>query len=520
MTSVPPRSVDTVIVGTGPSALILSYLLHGNIPYYNPDTPHPDPILHSKLKPDLLDANVDINDLTAHFPGSRYSYSTAALPVNVLLDTLLRPLADTEPGVYESCIEWRFDPKRRVSHVLLGDTVPGGQWASNPVAASWDIGALSYLDQLSLPGYSLREYFRVHEISQETDFLRPTRRDIAAYLREYTSAVNIDCIKPSPVSDVRRTSNGFLIGSHGIYCKRLVLASGIFSTLLPARPKLQPLLHLPLSSAPDPPLLVVGSGFSAADIIITNLHKRKIIHIFKWDPENRPSPLRACHRHAYPDYAGVYRRMKKAAIAMLGNDCVTSPLARRKSNPFFKNAEMEGTYEGLPNTWIEEVDITNGIGTVMLSLPNGNTTKRKVANLEYVIGRRGSLAYLSPQLQHEVLGPNAANVNKVSGKTLRKKVEEDLEVAPGVFVVGSLAGDSLIRHTYGSCVWAARAIMARSWDELAGRERDGGEGGEWSVAESEPVCGEANGAVCQDGGRKGGKRGKVRRWVGGGCGGQ
>ena len=513
MTSDLPKSIDTVVVGTGPSALILSYILHGNIPLYNPNNPHPDPILHAKLKPDILDPDLNVDELTAHFPGSRYSYSTAALPVNVLLDTLLRPLADTEPGAYESCVEWRQDSTRRVAHVLLGDTSPGGQWASNPVAASWDIGTLSYLDQLSLPGYALRDHFQVKGINQEAHFLRPTRRDVASYLRDYTSMVNLSCAEPLPVSDVRRTSNGFFIGSHGIHCRHLVLASGIFSNLLPARPQLRPLLSLPPSKSADIPLLVVGSGFSAADIIITNMHKRKIIHVFKWDPENRPSPLRACHKQAYPDYAGVYRRMKSTAIAMLGNECVGSPLARQKSNPFFKETETNGEYEGLPNTWIQEVDTTDNIGKVTLRLPNGSMTERRVSNLEYVIGRRGSLAYLSPPLQQEVLGSVGIDVGKISGQSLRKKVEEDLEVAPDVFVIGSLAGDSLIRHTYGSCVYAARALMARRRDELSGEDRDS----EWMIAAHEAGYDGMVEERCPGEEKKGVKRRRMRQWAGGGC---
>lgn len=132
-----PEQVDTIVVGNGPSALILSFILHGNIPYYNSVHPHPDPILHQRLQqaPCLLD--VDISELTSHFAASRISYSTQALPINVLLDTLLRPLADTDPGEHKSCVEWRYEPLRKVEHLVLGDTTnAGGQWADNPVAGA------------------------------------------------------------------------------------------------------------------------------------------------------------------------------------------------------------------------------------------------------------------------------------------------------------------------------------------------------------------------------------------------
>lgn len=401
---------DTVIVGSGPSALILSYLLSGNSPIYNKT--HPDKILNSKLHADLL-IDFDVTRITSHF---HTQYSTAALPVNVLLDTLLRPFGDTEPNV-QSCISWEYRPERSISHIVLGNTTPGGQWADNPVKASWDIGALSYLDQLSLPGYSMRDHLQTND-----EFLRPTRSQVAEYLAAYPGKVGIKVEKPSVVSNVRRTSQGFYIGSHNILCRHLILASGIFTQLIAPRSQLHCLLS---SESRDGPLLVVGSGFSAADIIITNLSVRKIIHIYKWDGN---SPLRACHRQAYPEYAEVYRKMKRAA-----------------------NGQHEKDYEGFPNTWIAEASA----GHVKL-LKEGQTYKRHIGRFAYVIGRRGSLSYLDSNLQKEILG--STSTEGISSKTFRKS---DLELAPDVFMIGSLTGDSLIRHAFGGCVFAASQILNR-----------------------------------------------------------
>jgi len=465
-----PVDPEVVVIGSGPSALILSYILHGNVPYYESSNPHPDPILHSKLlkSPCLLD--IDVHNLTSHFRASRLSYSTQALPINVLLDTLIRPLADTEPGVLGPCVEWRYEPAKEVRHVILGNTSQaGGQWADNPVEASWDIGALSYAEMLSLPGYSLEEHYKKIGREQPADFHRPTRRDIAAYLAAYPGAVGIsDSIWNGTVAqDITRTEFGFHIGTLDLRCRYLVLASGIFSRLLPARPQLQPLLRLPDHSRDyEPPLLVVGSGFTAADIIISTLPRRKIIHIFQWSPEDRPSPLRACHADAYPDYAGVYRRMKLSAIRALGNNSVFSPAPakRLKNNPFFDPRDWDQSYEGLPNTYIKDVEVNGEYATVMLQGSGGRITKREVSNLQYVIGRRGSLEYLDKALQQEVLGCDAngaQRADRISGKSLRTKVEENLEVAPGVFAIGSLTGDSLIRFAFGGCVYAAREIASR-----------------------------------------------------------
>ena len=480
-----PVDPDVVIIGNGPSALILSYILHGNVPYYKSSNPHPDPILHNKLVKTPCLFGIDVNSLTSHFGASRLSYSSQALPINVLLDTLIRPLADTEPGSLGTCVKWRHEPEKEIRHVILGNTAQaGGQWADNPVEASWDIGALSYAEMLSLPGYSLQEHYKRIGREQPADFYRPTRRDIADYLAVYPGAVGInDSIWNGTVAQgITRTEHGFHIGSPDLCCRNLVLASGIFSHLLPARPQLQPLLQLPDHSRDyEPPLLVVGSGFTAADIIISALPHRKIIHIFKWAPEEHPSPLRACHADAYPDYAGIYRRMKLSAIRALGNNSVFSPAPskRHKNNPFFDPRDWDKSYEGLPNTYIKEVRAHGEYATVMLQGPDGQIIEREVSNLQYVIGRRGSLKYLDKALQQEVLDCDAnrsINADRISGKTLRPKVEENLEVAPGVFVIGSLTGDSLIRFAFGGCVYAAREIASRgssSHDKLLSAASNG-----------------------------------------------
>ena len=454
-----PQYIDTVIVGSGPSALLLSFLLHGNIPHYLTSAPHPDAILHAKLSDDLF--NADPRNLDAHFQASRIPYSTAALPINVLFDTVLRPLADTEPGTYRSCIEWRKEPEKVVPHVIIGDEPPGGLWANTTASVSSDLGALSYADQLSLPGYSLQDHFKATGRSDLSDLSRPSRRDVAEYLAAYPTAVAIsDSILPaSKASGVRRTGQGFIIESHHIQCRHLVLASGAFSRLIQPPSPLQPLLQLDSSKTDDDlPLLVVGSGFSAADVILTHLPKRRIIHVFKWNPEARPSPLRSCHKDAYPEYASVYRLMKKAAMSTLGEAAAFTPLARARSNPFF---EREGNYEGLPNATAEYASERQGVGHVFITQHDGTRVTREVGGLQYVVGRRGPLDYLCLDLQAEILGQQSASAAAVPINTLRRRVSENPEVAPNVFVVGSLTGDSLIRFAYGTCVGVAGTIEAR-----------------------------------------------------------
>ncbi|KAF4254258.1 hypothetical protein KXX33_008726 [Aspergillus fumigatus] len=466
----PAMETDTIIIGNGPSAMILSFILHGHLPYYSINRPHPDPLLHAKLKdnPDLLDA--DVAALTEHFQASRLSYSTQALPVNVLLDTLVRPSIDVDVGDGETRVEWRYVPEKAVPHLVFGNAPKaGGQWNDNLVFASWDIQTLSYASMLSLPGYSFAEHYRKVNGKDLPAFTRPTRREIMDYFSAYPEAVGIDDSfhNNQSLSGVTRTANGFFISSHNIHCKHLVLASGIFSEVLQPLPMLQPLRFL--QPTPEIPLLVIGSGFSAADIIISAPTHQKILHIFKWDPEGHPSPLRSCHQHAYPEYAGVYRLMKRAALAAEPAAAKRLGKPRRTtSSPFLESRAWDTVYEGLPNAEVIAVNMQSETAVVTFRLPDGSTVERTVRGLVYATGRRGSLGYLDRPLLSDVLGcPDGAEPSPIiSGETLRAKALEDLEVADDVFIIGSLTGDSLIRFAYGSCVQTAgRLIRAHTGDD-------------------------------------------------------
>lgn len=468
--------------------MILSYILHGHIPYYNAHPPHPDPLLHAKLTKKaspLLD--IDVHTLTEHFVASRLSYSTQALPVNVLLDTLIRPSVDVEDAECTTNVQWRCVSEKAVPHLVIGNAPqPGGQWVENPMPASWDIQTLSYAAMLSLPGYSYAQHYRSVTGEDLPAFTRPSRREITDYLCAYPQAVQIDNVfrNHETLADVSRTEHGFYIGSHGIHCKHLVLASGIFSEILQPLPMLNPLL--PLEPVPEIPLLVVGSGFSAADVIISAPRDQKILHIFKWDPENRPSPLRGCHQQAYPEYAGVYRLMKRAAVAASSASTTERPKNRRvTSSAFLESRAWDEVYEGQPNVEIAAVQMhSDDHAAVTFRRLNDDTFTRQVRGLVYATGRRGTLGYLDRALRSEVLdlslGPEAGNgidANPfISAQSLRVKALESLEVARDVFIIGSLTGDSLLRFAYGGCVQTAgRLIRAYSGNNgVSGRE-DGGE---------------------------------------------
>ncbi|KAG5300362.1 hypothetical protein I7I48_00029 [Histoplasma ohiense] len=469
-----PKSVDIVIVGNGPSAMILSYILHGHIPFYSPEKPHPDPLLHSKLKhnPQLL--HLDIDHLTSHFGASRFPYSTQALPVNALLDALIRPNGDDDDGK-ETSVQWRYMPEMAASHLVLGHAnQPGGQWAECPEGTTPNIQTLSYAGMLSLPGYSFAEHHQHVHDSPLPPYTRPSREALAEYLAAYPTSVGISksILCNQEVSRVDRTENGFYIGSHNITCKKLILASGVFTERIPPRPLLLPLLKLPPLTSTQPrraPLLVIGSGFSAADVIISSHPDQQIIHIFKWELETNPSPLKSCHQQEYPEYAAIYRLMKQASAQLTQKNGTRRPRqARGLSNPFLDSRNWQVNYEGSPNAVITDVVLDNGSALVTFRREDGITLSREVSGLAYMVGRRSSLKYLSKRLRVEIFGNDMKTTAWVSRKTMRARALHGLQVTKDIFVIGSLTGDSLIRFACGGCIYAAGKLIEAGLNKQSG----------------------------------------------------
>lgn len=495
----------------------------------------------------------------------------------MLLDTLLRPNGDVAE-LSESCLEWRYDPEQAVEHVVLGDAPrAGGQWADNPVNSTWNIGTLSYAEQLSLPGYSMSEFWQACKGEPLPKLVRPSRTDYAEYLAAYPVAVGIgSSIRTSQkVYGISRTPSGFHVASHDIDCKHIVLASGTFHI------NLQPPRSLnSLSSTNNSvgPVLIVGSGFTAADLIISTPPEKKIIHIFNWDPEDRPSPLKGCHSEAYPEYSWIYRQMRLAAAkqGQGGGRLKMGKIKNLSTLPYFSRRDWATMYAGYANADVAAKEsINTGQRAVRISWADKDEPVIcSVGSLHYAAGRRGTLDYLSPSLLSEILpmaspdlelgldgvpsspvsqrfeshrfrdpdpwggdtdsplptrhaSPSASSINVastssssspslrsltppssnstsgvimdnhkpdhlphrpllsiktnpitiISGHTLRTRIEAtpscDLELAPGIFVIGSLTGDSLVRYAAGGCCGVAGKIMAEATRSGNWEPRDG-----------------------------------------------
>ena len=175
-----------------------------------------------------------------------------------------------------------------------------------------------------------------------------------------------------------------------------------------------------------------------------------------------------------------------------GADARSPAVKKRTENPFFTRRDWARVYEGFANADICGVRVEEGSkrAIVKIRLSCGAEIERAVGGLVYAGGRRGSLAYLDSGLLKEVLGDGSLSGCCITGRAMRPKVEAGLEVARDVFVIGSLTGDSLVRYSYGVCVYAAGRIMGAKgevtysmrhgvvWNgQVCGQERKGLENG-------------------------------------------
>jgi hypothetical protein len=147
---------------------------------------------------------------------------------------------------------------------------------------------------------------------------------------------------------------------------------------------------------------------------------------------------------------------------------ITPTLIRRCSSNFAER-DWSNTYEGLPNVDVVAVDVSSDSKeemSITIQLPDdGGPIQRRVSGLEYLVGRRGSLNYLSNSLKAAILTNLSVTARYestplISTETLRPKAALNVEVAPNIFAIGSLTGDSLIRFAFGGCVYAAGKILA------------------------------------------------------------
>lgn len=503
------KSIDVTIVGNGPGGMFLSYILQGNIPYYDPNTingPHPDKALHQLLlkystgEESLLDAVTD-QQVIDYISNGGYSsfFSSTMLPIDLLIDTLISS-DETEFSSNLSAKKTRISWKGNqppISHLVIGNTSKaGGQWANLNETDGPDDKSLSYAEMLSLPGYSYTQYLQDYHETPLNDYCRPNRKDVSEYYSIYPSKVGIESnfVFNSTVTCIdKKDPNAFVVTYYdqttksikSLTSKSIVLASGVserpttvnnsaspssstkFSELAkiisssPGKNNKQFLdthtIVPPLSTPPceDPcthgpcSTLIIGSGVSAAEAINKCQKGSSIIHIFKWEPKKNPSPLRRYPKELYPDYSSIYNLMLRT-LRERRDDNTTATTYQYDDNK---------DYEGLINAKV--IDISPD-GMVDIELEDGEVVCRRVSKIKLRTGRSGSLDYISPQILNVNNDDDNEDLSHVTKNTVRETLHAnygDLKINDGVYAVGSLSGDTLVRFLLGGCMVVAKQLI-------------------------------------------------------------
>ncbi|VDL75041.1 unnamed protein product [Nippostrongylus brasiliensis] len=112
------------LAGNGPAGLSMSAFLSGVLPFYNPDTPHPDQVMNQKL---MQNIDLSLIDQDLEWCRSLDTIGESTRPLSVLYDSLVRPGADLGAQI-PSRLLWQTDPTRHIPHLVLGETAIGGSW--------------------------------------------------------------------------------------------------------------------------------------------------------------------------------------------------------------------------------------------------------------------------------------------------------------------------------------------------------------------------------------------------------
>ncbi|KAF9909752.1 Oxidative stress-induced growth inhibitor 2 [Linnemannia zychae] len=210
----------------------------------------------------------------------------------------------------------------------------------------------------------------------------------------------------------------------------------------PSRSPTKPLaptdVSLPTTPASCLPIVIVGTGLSAADAILLIHEKqpwRRVIHIYKHFSASEPSPLKRCHRDVYPEYNSIWMRMKRFATLKNSVQSYQHPKEGEQPCKVFGNVSQQQqstcepckqllaasaeqsldnnnnnelaplcatcSYKGLPDASVASWDPVTGQAVLVLS--HGVVIQEEVAAVGVFIGKQVHMGFLKGSLAREML---------------------------------------------------------------------------------------------------------------------
>ncbi|XP_055354298.1 oxidative stress-induced growth inhibitor 2-like [Paramacrobiotus metropolitanus] len=477
------ETTDVAVIGNGPSALTLSFILNGNWPYYNGS--HPDEIIHARLNyyknKSILET--DFGELSSGVSGQSRNL------VANLFDQLLHPSTVYGDVDLTSCVSWKpVDCK--VPHLILGPHPPGGAWQKMHGSKK----ALSFNNWLELPGLPLEEWVTRKGCCLRRRFPDNSRLPLAVwkhYYEDYPHEVGLeDSLRTGYyVTSVRNLAahgdaetgenvtedgenlqypweiKGERIGPDGepeaflIHAKKVVLATGTAEnpkqlhvigehrswtghTYDDMHNFIADNLHLDEHGENTKKakrcwsrVVIVGSGLTAADAVVEALTAGcHVYHIF--DPKH--SILSQLSERLYPDYAAIWKLMNGETRAQSTN--------------------FTGHYTPFPYGQVEKITSEH---TVCVESQHGKKIcLNKIEFVAVLVGSSPQLSYLNSDISRKLPIKAGMPLDSKRNPVAIDQLTHESIYQPGLFALGPLCGDNYVRFIPGGCVAAARSLIA------------------------------------------------------------
>lgn len=180
-----------------------------------------------------------------------------------------------------------------------------------------------------------------------------------------------------------------------------------------------------VSSTTDP-VLVIGSGLSAADAILMAMESNiPVIHVFRRKPSDRSLIFSKLPKALYPEYHRVHSLMKGAETSDLYKPLSRHSITEIKANKVLVKCKHSGTV-----TWFD------------------------VSLVAVMIGSRADLSFLPGEGRHLGTVPgwpidskhNVIDIDPYSYQSVRE---------PQMFAMGPLVGDNFVRFGIGGALGIA-----------------------------------------------------------------
>ncbi|GFO28801.1 oxidative stress-induced growth inhibitor 2 [Plakobranchus ocellatus] len=177
------KHAEVIVIGNGPSAIALSFILSGHRPFYN-GAPLSNEYLIQRLQdePEVSLLEKDLRYLSDGLEGRSNN------PVALLFDQLLHPDADLGVDA-PSALDWKHDEQHYIPHVVLGKTRPGGTWQK----IDGTMQTISQNSWMELPNKPFKDWLESKDRTRSTlnvpSKLVPGRATIADVKDYYTDYV-------------------------------------------------------------------------------------------------------------------------------------------------------------------------------------------------------------------------------------------------------------------------------------------------------------------------------------------